>query len=87
MTSPAPAIQTLTAISSHPLRLIQALEDALIFRRARSMSLCADCAETPGGRCDDHACDLELITGYQQDLNELHHAVTSHITPPAPGHS
>jgi len=54
------------------MRLMQALDDALIFRRARSMSLCMDCAESPGGeRCDDHACDLNLIAGYEKDLREI----------------
>jgi len=53
-------------------RLMQAMEDATIFRRARSMSLCIDCYQAPdGGRCDDHAVDLTLIAGYQQDLREL----------------
>jgi hypothetical protein len=61
----------------HPFRLMQALEDAVVFRRARSTTPCADCIDTPGGWCDDHACDLDLIAGYQDDLAELDHALTA----------
>jgi hypothetical protein len=46
---------------------LQALEDAIAYRRARVAVPCPDCgAAGPGGRCDDHACDLHLIAGYQQ---------------------
>ena len=62
----------LTITSRHPLRLMQALQDALVFRRARSLALCAECHEAPGGRCDDHACDLGLIAGYEQDFLDIH---------------
>jgi len=62
----------LTITSRHPFRLMQALQDALVFRRARSLALCAECHEAPGGRCDDHACDLGLIAGYEQDFLAIH---------------
>jgi hypothetical protein len=45
---------------------LQALEDAIAYRRARVAAPCADCGQVPGGRrCDDHACDLDLIAAYQ----------------------
>ena len=44
---------------------LQALEDAIAYRRARTTAPCADCRAS-GRRCDDHACDLQLITAYQQ---------------------
>ena len=44
---------------------LQALEDAIAYRRARTTAPCADCRAS-GRRCDDHACDLHLITAYQQ---------------------
>ena len=49
-------------------RLTQALEDAIVFRRARAGTYCYDCDQTPGARCDDHACDLALIAAYEMDL-------------------
>lgn len=66
----------------HLFRLMQALEDALIFRRARSMSPCIDCHQAPdGNRCDDHATDLTLITGYEQDLRDIQAAVARESAP------
>jgi hypothetical protein len=44
---------------------LQALEDAIAYRRARVTAPCPDCL--PGRpKCDDHACDLNLIAAYQQ---------------------
>jgi hypothetical protein len=43
---------------------LQALEDAIAYRRARVSGLCPDCTAS-GRRCDDHACDLNLIAAYQ----------------------
>jgi hypothetical protein len=44
---------------------LQALEDAIAYRRARVGAPCADCEATaPGRKCDDHARDLELIAEY-----------------------
>jgi len=45
---------------------LQAFEDAIRFRRARAAGPCPACDTAPGGRCEDHARDLDLITGYQQ---------------------
>jgi hypothetical protein len=44
---------------------LQALEDAIAYRRARAAAPCPDCT-ADGRRCDDHACDLHLIADYQQ---------------------
>ena len=49
----------------------QSLEDAIAYRRARVSAPCADCGpEASGRRCDDHARDLELITEYQQTVQQ-----------------
>jgi hypothetical protein len=44
---------------------LQALEDAIAYRRARASGPCPDCTAS-GHACDDHACDLQLIAAYQQ---------------------
>ena len=59
------------AVGHNLLRQLQALEDAIVLRRARAGAYCCDCDESPGGRCDDHACDLRLIAGYEQDARAL----------------
>jgi hypothetical protein len=47
----------------HRFRQLQALEDAVNYRLARLMAVCPRCV--PGGeRCDEHACDVELVAGY-----------------------
>ena len=45
---------------------LQAFEDAIRYRRARAAEPCPACGTAAGGRCEDHARDLDLITGYQQ---------------------
>jgi len=42
---------------------LQALDDAIAFRLGRLNLPCPDC--TADQKCIDHACDLELIAGYQ----------------------
>jgi len=44
---------------------LQALQDAIAYRRARVTAPCPDCTAN-GQKCDDHACDLNLIAAYQQ---------------------
>jgi hypothetical protein len=44
---------------------LQALEDAIAYRRARFSAQCPDCT-ADGHMCDDHACDLDLIAAYQR---------------------
>lgn len=44
---------------------LQALEDAIAYRRARVSVPCGDCeAAGPDQKCDDHARDLQLIAEY-----------------------
>ena len=49
---------------------LQALDDAIAWRRARIAAPCPDCEPRPDGRrCDDHACDLDLIVAYRRMAN------------------
>ena len=49
----------------HRFRELQALEDAVNYRLARLMAPCPQCGPGPAGsRCDEHACDVDLIAGY-----------------------
>jgi hypothetical protein len=61
---------------------LQALEDAIAYRRARVSAPCPDCT-ADGRRCDDHACDLHLIAAYQQTAIAAIHDVSTriHTTP------
>lgn len=49
---------------------LQGLDDAIAFRVARLSRSCADCDEADD-LCDDHYCDLNLISGYQQRVAAL----------------
>ena len=44
---------------------LQALEDAIKYRQARVTAPCPGCT-ADGQKCDDHACDLNLIAAYQR---------------------
>jgi hypothetical protein len=48
---------------------LQALDDAIAYRAARIAAPCPDCG--PDARCDDHACDADLITAYQDTARAL----------------
>jgi hypothetical protein len=50
---------------------LQALEDALKFRRARAAAPCEDCAAALVGRCDDYGRDLDLIGEYEQTARRI----------------
>jgi hypothetical protein len=66
----------------HQYRELQALEDAIAYRRARVAADCPDCGSLAGGiRCDEHSCDLALIAGYQ----EAARAVIVALSRPVPG--
>lgn len=52
------------------MQRLQALEDAICFRRVCLSVPCPDCAE-PGGACDEHARDRELIAEYQLAIRLL----------------
>jgi hypothetical protein len=43
---------------------LQALDDAIAHRRARLALPCPDCR--PGDRCDEHACDENLVAAYHR---------------------
>ena len=57
-------------------RMVQALQDAIVFRRARAGTYCFECDRAPGGHCADHACDLDLIAGYEQDARAISAAMS-----------
>lgn len=62
-------------------RRLQALDDAIAYRRARLGHPCPDCRD--GAHCDDHACDLVLLNGYEDDARATSEAI--HTTRPRPG--
>jgi hypothetical protein len=43
---------------------LQALDDAIAHRAARLAEPCPDCR--PGARCDEHACDENLLDAYHR---------------------
>jgi hypothetical protein len=55
----------ITATVQAQCQRLQALEDAIAYRRARVTAPCPVCAAS-GQKCDDHACDLNLIAEYQR---------------------
>jgi hypothetical protein len=55
----------ITATVRAQCQRLQALEDAIAYRRARVSAPCPDCTAS-GQKCDDHACDLNLIAVYQR---------------------
>ena len=38
----------------------------MAFRLAEGAVPCLDCEDAGEGKCDDHACDLDLIEAYRQ---------------------
>jgi len=65
---------------------LQALEDAIAYRRARVAAPCPDClACAAGRRCDDHARDLELIAEYQQTVRLTPAEARPPVLPQCPG--
>src|ERR1700678_1093013 len=57
---------------------MQALEDAIDYRKARAAAPCPNChPDAEGGRCDDHAVDIYLITAYRRTASELDQAMTA----------
>ncbi|HET7016050.1 MAG TPA: hypothetical protein VFI65_19160 [Streptosporangiaceae bacterium] len=52
-------------------RYLQALEDAIHYRQARSAGQCVDCTAADGGRCDDHKRDQDLIAVYTKTAEKL----------------
>ena len=67
----------LTLVARERFRQLQALEDAIAYRSARLAASCPQCEPGPQGRrCDDHACDVALIAGYQRVARTLMVEVT-----------
>lgn len=50
---------------------LQALEDAIHYRQARSAEQCADCTAADGTLCDDHSRDQDLIALYARTAKKL----------------
>jgi len=72
MTTPHPAIP-----ERDGFQRLQSLDDAITYRTARAAAPCPDCATAPAGtRCDDHACDLTLITRYRTTATAISAALT-----------
>ena len=72
----------ITATVQAQCQRLQALEDAIAYRRARVSAPCPDCTAS-GHMCDDHACDLNLIAIYQRTAIAILNASTQ--TRPDPG--
>ena len=53
------------------IQRLQALEDALKYRRARIAEPCVNCDAMSDSRCDDHDRDLDLIGEYEQAARRL----------------
>lgn len=49
---------------------LQALDDAIAFRAARLAQPCPACDRSQD-RCDDHSCDVALLSGYRQKAAAL----------------
>jgi hypothetical protein len=50
---------------------LQALEDAIKWRRARADLPCGDCQNAPDSKCEDHGRDVSLITNYERTARHL----------------
>lgn len=61
---------------------MQALEDAIHYRAGRLAAPCPRCQPGTGGRCDDHACDLDLIAGYLREARAVVAALTGAVPGP-----
>jgi hypothetical protein len=72
----------ITATVQAECQRLQALEDAIAYRRARVSAPCPDCTAS-GHKCDDHACDLNLIAIYQRTAITILNPSTQ--TRPDPG--
>lgn len=49
---------------------LQGLDDAIAYRTTRLALPCPDCDEVED-RCDDHSCDVLLLSGYQRRIETL----------------
>lgn len=60
----------LAALERGTFQRLQALEDAICFRRACLSVPCSGCT-APGWECDEHRRDRELIAEYQLAIRQL----------------
>jgi glutaredoxin len=68
------ARRTIGTLERRLFQRLQALEDALAYRRARAAAACPVCEAAPG-QCDDHGRDLDLIEAYQR----THHQTSARL--------
>jgi hypothetical protein len=61
------------------LGTLQSLDDAIAFRQSRLNLPCPDC--TADDKCIDHACDLDLIAGYQDRYAAAYRAALAGMDP------
>jgi hypothetical protein len=54
---------------------LQALEDAVDYRRARASAPCGDCDVAAGKRCEDHGRDIDLIGEYAETHRLIDEAI------------
>jgi hypothetical protein len=75
----------ITATVQAECQQLQALEDAIAYRRARVTAPCPDCT-ADGHMCDDHACDLDLLAAYQRTAIAILNASNLRCGPPLIAH-
>jgi hypothetical protein len=70
----APTGRGVDALERRLFQRLQALEDAIAYRRARAAAPCPVCEAAPG-QCDDHGRDVDLIAAYQR----THHQTSARL--------
>lgn len=61
----------MTAGTPGRLQQMQAYEDAICWRTGHLAEPCSGCDASAEVWCDEHACDLKLITGYRLAVERL----------------
>ena len=59
------------------IHYLQALEDAVDYRRARASEPCQDCDAAPEDRCEDHDRDVDLIGEYAETHRLIDEAIAA----------
>src|ERR1700683_180786 len=62
---------------------LQALEDAVDYRRARASAPCEACDIAAGKRCEDHGRDIDLIAEYTETHRLIDKAIETASATPA----
>jgi hypothetical protein len=68
------ARRTIGTLERRLFQRLQALEDAIAYRKERAAAPCPVCEAGPG-QCDDHGRDLDLIAAYQR----THHQTSARL--------